>query len=394
MTHHAPLTLSPAPTRRASALWSAITLARPRQKRATANLPLARAPPTARRPSASQQAAMRSPPPARRTPGGRRPERREFKSPPMTTTSSQRRSPFLREPRSAGRTWDSTTTPSTPTRSAGTRATCRPGRPTKQRSAAKGPSATTAGTTAARCKGRLSSAPALRLHRPGKARRGLPRGPARTRHRRAARRRHVAMTDGRSERLEHLPRRRWLGGRELDLLNHLENVAVGLPLAGDGSDHADDVFILEVVVAVEFDLGLRRQAAVAHQAGDFPVQGSKARSATAKGAIVHDDVLAGAVGAGPQANLDGGRQTGVRRAGSRRGQRHFDHEIPFLSRNLEREDKEAQELEHDINHRRHVDADLLVLASLDSYGHGAGDLVRKQLGVRSAVSFALLWREA
>src|SRR5436305_1695717 len=54
--------------------------------------------------------------------------------------------------------------------------------------------------------------------------------------------------------------------RELYFFDELDELAVGRGRARDGGDGLDDVFVLEVEVAVELDFGGGGQAALAHDA--------------------------------------------------------------------------------------------------------------------------------
>jgi len=81
-------------------------------------------------------------------------------------------------------------------------------------------------------------------------------------------------------------------------------------------------------------------------------------------AIDHDSIGGQQLSAGirPQPHVqcdDGGF---IRHTLLLRGQRHVDVELAFLSTDSKREEKEYEQLEHDVNHRCHLQLDLLILS--------------------------------
>src|SRR4029078_5842387 len=121
---------------------------------------------------------------------------------------------------------------------------------------------------------------------------------------------------------------RFFRRRELDFLDQLDDVAIVSDVAGNSSDRPDDVLVFKIVIAVQLDFRLIRDASwpaiVAHDADDLAVELVKARQRTSS----QQNVSERAVGIRGEPDLDG--QAVIQQVFSRRsGRRHVDVEITF-----------------------------------------------------------------
>src|SRR5262245_53952229 len=89
----------------------------------------------------------------------------------------------------------------------------------------------------------------------------------------------------------------WPGWGELDLLDHLGDMAGGILLAGDGGDAFDDVLVVQVVVGVDRHFRRSRLAAGPDHAGDvgpqlLPTVGAEGSAASAVIVGIKEDAIA------------------------------------------------------------------------------------------------------
>ncbi len=162
-------------------------------------------------------------------------------------------------------------------------------------------------------------------------------------------------------------------GSELDAADIPNGNAVWTEPSGAGADGVNDVTVIEIVVRIDlnfllFLLFLTDRLECGDGAEDFGIESGEGLIAGAEALAVEGECLQDAGGVGLHANLEGW-EFGVGDAGGAGGtERHADVEVAFGFEHFEGAHEENHELEHDVDHGRHVHLDFTGGATLELHG--------------------------
>ncbi len=149
--------------------------------------------------------------------------------------------------------------------------------------------------------------------------------------------------------------------RKPHAFDQLVLLAVGVDFAGDGGDCVHGVAVLQIVVGFDFDflVGRARAARVVDHPANVVVQLEK-RLVALVGLVAQLHACKLAIGRGAKSHLEQGRFAGLAQLAGRVGG-HPDVEVSLGQHDFEGKHEEHQQLEHDVNHRRHLQDNMLAM---------------------------------